>query len=226
MHNVTLPEDLRRRIAEHRGCAHVFATIVPEKTAHLIVDMQNHFVAPDGLSRVDKAAGIVGNINRLAAAVRARGGLNVWIRVTLAQDGFGAWQSYTERFVPPEKRAEVRAALMPGSKGHAFWPELDIRDADLISDKSRFSAFIQGASDIEAELGGRGIDTLLVTGTLTNVCCESTARDAAMRDFRVIMVEDACAARTDEDHLAGLRTVAQVFGDVRPTDEVIALLES
>ncbi len=226
MHNVTLPADLRRRIAEHRGCAHVFETIVPTKTAHLIVDMQNHFVAPDGLARVEKAAGIVDNINRLAAVVRARGGLNVWIRVTLTQDGFNAWRSYTQRFVPAEKRDAVRAALMPGSAGHAFWPALDIRDEDLISDKSRFSAFIQGASSLEDELRGRGIDTVLITGTLTNVCCESTARDAAMRDFQVIMVEDACAARTDEDHLAGLRTVAQVFGDVRTTDEVITLLEA
>ena len=68
-------------------------------------------------------------------------------------------------------------------------------------------------------------DTLLVTGTLTNVCCESTARDAMMRDFKTVMISDANAARSLADHLAGLRTFVQVFGDVRSTKEVVALLE-
>ena len=224
MHNVTLPQDLRDRLRSFRGRDHIFETIEPLKTAHLCVDMQNQFVAPGALSEVPLARGIVANINRLATAVREAGGINVWIRVTVEEEGFGAWDSYFDRLLPADKREAFRAALKDGHEAHKFWPELDIADGEMISDKTRFSAIIQGASDLESELSGRGIDTVVITGTLTNVCCESTARDAAMRDFKVIMVEDGCAARTDDDHLAGLRTVAQVFGDVRTTDEVIALL--
>ena len=69
-----------------------------------------------------------------------------------------------------------------------------------------------------------GIDTVLVAGTKTNVCCESTARDAMMRDYKVVMVSDANGARYDEDHLAGLTSFFQSFGDVRTTEEVIGVL--
>jgi ureidoacrylate peracid hydrolase len=226
MHKVTLSQELRNALRRRRGRDHVFETLEPARAALLVVDMQNHFVAPGALAEVAAARGITGNINRLAEGLRRTGGLVVWIRSTFTRDGAGAWPMFFDNFVPPEAREALRRALTPGQPGHAFWPELDIRDGDLIVDKTRFSAFIQGASDIEPLLRRRGIDTVLVTGTLTNVCCESTARDAMMRDFRVVMVEDANAARTDEDHLAGLRTVAQVFGDVMTTDAVLARLET
>jgi nicotinamidase-related amidase len=71
-------------------------------------------------------------------------------------------------------------------------------------------------------LRARGVRNLVVVGTATNMCCESAARDAMMLDYRVIMVADACAARYDEDHMAGLTSFYQSFGDVRQTDEVIA----
>ena len=64
--------------------------------------------------------------------------------------------------------------------------------------KKRFSAFIQGSSDIEAYLRGRGIDTLLIGGTATQVCCESSARDAMMLNFKVVMVPDALATYSDD----------------------------
>ena len=91
----------------------------------------------------------------------------------------------------------------------------------MIVYKSRFSPFIQGASNIEEILRPRGIDSLIVTGTATNMCCESAARDAMMRDYKVVMVADANGARYPEDHLAGLTSFYQSFGDVRTTDEVI-----
>lgn len=68
------------------------------------------------------------------------------------------------------------------------------------------------------------MDTVLVTGTLTNICCESTARDASTLGLRVIMVADANAARRDQDHNATLYNVYRSFGDVRPTDEVLDLI--
>jgi nicotinamidase-related amidase len=75
-------------------------------------------------------------------------------------------------------------------------------------------------------LKSRGIDTVLIGGTLTNVCSEASARDAAMQDFKTTIVSDANAARSDGEHLATLITFIQSFGDVRRTDELIALLNA
>jgi len=226
MHKVTLPTELLDQLAERRGRLRVFDRIDPRSTALLVIDMQNTFVHPDGFAYVETAAGIVPNINRLADALREAGGTVIWVRVSLAESGRGAWEMYFQNFSPPGTAEERRRSLCSGHEGHAFWHALDIRAEDLIVDKDRFSAFIQDASDLEQRLRDRYLDTLLITGTLTNCCCESTARDAMMRDFRTLMISDGNAARTDEDHIAGLRTFVQVFGDVVDTDEAIDLIKA
>ena len=66
------------------------------------------------------------------------------------------------------------------------------------------------------------MDTVLVAGTKTNVCCDSTARDAMMLDFKSVLVSDCCAALSDDEHLATLETFIQQFGDVMSADEVLA----
>jgi ureidoacrylate peracid hydrolase len=91
---------------------------------------------------------------------------------------------------------------------------MDARPEDEIVEKHRYSAFIQGSGDLEARLRARGFDTVLITGTVTSVCCESTARDAMMRDFRTVMVSDGCAAATDSEHAAALLGFHLFFGDV------------
>jgi nicotinamidase-related amidase len=64
---------------------------------------------------------------------------------------------------------------------------------------------------------------VLITGTVTNICCEASARDASAGGFRVIMIADANAARRDQDHNAALCNVYRAFGDVRPAAEVLEL---
>jgi ureidoacrylate peracid hydrolase len=91
--------------------------------------------------------------------------------------------------------------------------------------KTRYSAFIHGSSDIERHLRDRGIDTILVTGTATNVCCESSARDAMMLNFKVVMVSDGLATHNDEEHNATLSAFYGLFGDVQTVDEAIQSLE-
>ena len=73
-------------------------------------------------------------------------------------------------------------------------------------------------------LADRGIDTVVVTGTVTNVCVEGSVRDAATLGLRVILVADACAAMRDQDHNAALHVVYRSFGDVRTTAEVVDLV--
>jgi biuret amidohydrolase len=67
-----------------------------------------------------------------------------------------------------------------------------------------------------------GIDTLVVTGVVTDVCVTQTAREFADRDFKVVVVEDACASLSTENHQAALRIFAGCFGEVSTTDDVIA----
>jgi ureidoacrylate peracid hydrolase len=90
--------------------------------------------------------------------------------------------------------------------------------------KKRYSAFIQGSSDIDRQLREAGVDTVVIVGTLTNVCCESSARDAMMLNYRVLFVSDANAALSDAEHNATLATILRVFGDVATTEEVVTLL--
>lgn len=224
MHDVELPTELLEQLRARRGRLHVFDHLDPPRTALLVIDMQNAFVHPKGFAHVEKAAGIVPNINRLAGALRSAGGTIIWIRVSLTDSGRGAWAMYFDHFTPEAEREDWHAQLMPGHFSHEFCAGLDIQSDDWIVDKDRFSAFIQDASPLESRLREASIDTVLVTGTLTNCCCESTARDAMMRDFRTLMIADANAAKTDDDHIAGLRTFVQVFGDVISTDAAVAMI--
>ncbi len=99
-----------------------------------------------------------------------------------------------------------------------------MRAEDEIVDKYRFSGFLPGTSDLADRLRARGFDTVLITGTVTNVCCESSARDAMMSNFKTIMVSDGNAALTQADHDAALTAFYNVFGDVMDTDMLVALL--
>jgi len=77
--------------------------------------------------------------------------------------------------------------MAPGTRGHEIYPTLKVEPQDEIVNKYRFSAFAQGASDLPERLRAQGYDTVLITGTVTNVCCESSARDAMMLNFKTIM---------------------------------------
>jgi ureidoacrylate peracid hydrolase len=83
---------------------------------------------------------------------------------------------------------------------------------------------VQWSSGLDAYLKERGIDTLVITGCLTDVCSESTSRDAMMLNYRVILVTDANAADTDADHNSALCAVYTTSGDITPTDMVVGLL--
>jgi ureidoacrylate peracid hydrolase len=226
MHTLSIPQSVVDRVVARRGREHVYDALDPAKTALVVVDMQNAFMLP-GVAHAlcPMAEKIVPNINRLAQAVRHTGGTVIWIKTTFKADALKNWSTYFE-MVKPEQGARRVAALTADSKGHELWPALDVRPDDLIVEKNRFSAFIQGSSNLAEVLRAHGLDTVLITGTVTNVCCESTARDAMMLNFKTIMVSDANAAMTEEDHNASLCAFYLSFGDVMSTDAVIACLET
>jgi len=217
-HPLSIPQYVIDRIQVKRGRLNVFDRFDATKTALVVIDMQNFYVA-----EVDTAKSIVPNINRLANAVRHRGGIVAWVVLTVADklDGPSKWPIYHDYFFTEAKMKAHKNGLTEGSEGHKLYPALDVRSEDLISHKNRFSAFIQGSSDLDVQLRKRAIENLLFAGTATNMCCESSARDAMMIGYRAVMVHDANAARFDDDHIAGLTSFWQSFGDVRATDDVI-----
>ena len=115
--------------------------------------------------------------------------------------------------------------MKQGQPGHELYADLQPSPLDLRLPKLRYSAFIQGSSNLHEELRRRDIHTVLVAGTATEVCCESTARDAMMLNYRTIMLSDGCAAFTPEAHAATLSNFMLYFGDVQSCEEVIDVLE-
>jgi len=224
MHTLTIPQSVIDRVIARRGREHVYEDLDPAKTALVVVDMQNAFMLP-GVAHAlcPMAEKIVPNINRLAQAVRETGGTVIWIKTTFTDDALQNWSTYFEMVTPAQGTKRVEA-LTAGSKGHELWSTLDVKPADLIVEKNRFSAFIQGSSNLAEILRSRGLDTILITGTVTNVCCESTARDAMMLNFKTIMVTDGNAAVTDQDHNASLAAFYLIFGDIMSTDMLIERL--
>ena len=225
-HPFTMSQEILDRVARRRGSFRALDRADPRRTALVVVDLQNAFMLP-GVAHAlcEMAPSIVPNVNRLAEALRQAGGTVAWVRTTATPECLTEWSQYYEHLTPEQQNKRVEA-LADGSPGHQFWSELDIRREDLIVTKLRYSAFIQGASDLETQLRSRGIDTVLITGTVTNVCCESTARDAMMRNFRTIMISDGNAANTDQDHADSLVAFYLTFGDVETTDAVIEHLRS
>jgi ureidoacrylate peracid hydrolase len=225
MHKLAIPQSVTDRVVARRGSEHCFADLDPAKTALVVVDMQNAFMM-DGVGHAvcPAAREIVPNINRLARAVRKTGGAVVWVKTMFTEASLKEW-STSYAMVLPARKAKRIEALSKGGKGYELWDALDIEPRDLMVDKQRFSAFLPESSDIAPLLRGRGIDTVLITGTVTNVCCESSARDAMMMNFKTIMVTDGNAAANDEEHNATLVAFYLSFGDIMPTDMLIHCLE-
>lgn len=225
MHKIDIPAYATQRAMERRGRIHLFDTLDPAKTAHIVVDLQNGFMAPGQPAEIASAREIVPNVNAISAACREVGALNVFIQNTIDAATHNSWANWFAYFSNPERRKRMDAAFAEGSFGHQVWPGLEVTEADLKVLKYRFGAFIDGSSGLHAILQARGIDTLIITGTATNVCCESTARDAMMMNYKVIFVSDGTATFTDAEHNATLANMMTIFADVMSTEEVVGLLE-
>jgi ureidoacrylate peracid hydrolase len=219
MHKIAIPDYVEKMILAQRGKLQRFDTLAGPNTALVVIDMQNVFMLPGMPVEVPAARDIVPNINKLAAAVRAVGGTVAWIKMTLDGER-DAWSV----FFQGEQREAAYRNLLRGSHGQTLYADLEVKPSDLIVEKRRYSAFIQGSSDLDRILRGLGIDTVIIVGTLTNVCCESSARDAMMMNYKVVFITDANAALSDEGHNAALASIWQVFGDVYDTDEAIRRL--
>ena len=129
---------------------------------------------------------IVPNINRLARAVRQTGGTVVWIKTHFTEEALKELVELFRHALRPEREGQAhRGADAPAARAMSCGPRSKWSREDLIVEKKRFSAFIQGSSDLRRCLRARGIDTMLITGTVTNVCCEidgARRHDAEFQD--------------------------------------------
>jgi len=223
MHSATVRKEIADRVLQRRGRYHLFDRLDPARTALIVIDMQSAFCAPGAPAEVPASRGIIAPINRLTAELRAMNVPVIW--VLHANERIGAksdWELFFNTIVADEVRDKTLDGLAAANQ--RVWEALVTEPADRTVLKNRYSAFIPGSSALERVLRGTGIDTLLVAGTKTNVCCESTARDAMMLDFKVVLVEDCCAALSDDEHRSALENVIQQFGDVMTADEVLIRL--
>src|SRR5215472_12943532 len=195
MHRYVVSDAVKERLLRRQGKLLSHDEIDAVRTALVVIDMQNHFVAEGFPAEVPLSREIVPTINRLASALRAAGGQVVWVQTT-ATGALEHWGNRHKYMLTPERSAERLASLDEAAEGFKLFPALEPLPDDLRVKKIKYSAFIAGSSDIDAQLRSRGIDTVLIAGTATNVCCESSARDAMMLDYRVIMLSDANAATT------------------------------
>jgi ureidoacrylate peracid hydrolase len=190
------------------------------KTAGLLViDMQNEFLAEDGSIFFHYASEIVPNVKRLVSACRKASIPVIFtghIHEDPAVDG-----GMTAEWWPQIKEGRC---LIKGSRGARIYTGLKPRKGEKVIWKHRYSAFYN--TDLEIVLRGMGVTDLIITGVLTNVCCESTARDAFFRDFRVFFLADATATSEPEFQAATLKNLAYAFAYVTTTDRLLKQIGS
>jgi nicotinamidase-related amidase len=210
----------------------------PRTTALVIVDMQEYFLNPaspfsQACERIvpgvlghfqERGRGVVEpSLRRLLDFFRARGLRVVYTTVASElPDGGDLMPIFQQRNAV--SRAAVGAAAIP-SRGDAWArivASLEPRPGELVVNKTTYGTF--NSTGLDHALRSMSVASLVVGGVVTNVCVETTARDAADRGYEVVLVDDGCAAFSPEIHEATLLSFQGPFGRVRTTDEVLALL--
>ena len=197
-----------------------FFAIDPARCALIVIDMQNAFVAEGAPFETPGARHMIPLLERLIRRARASkmpivwtqsdhrppyGGLMLSKFPAIAKDrilwqGEPSFQMYTQMMQPHEGALEYRIV------------------------KHKFDAFFE--TDLDAILRYHHVDTVIITGTATNACCESTARSAFMRDYKVVFPSDANATFDEAMHRATLVNIDLLFGRVMTTDELLAEIDT
>lgn len=195
------------------------ATQDPRRSALAIIDMQNAFLDPDvGFRFAPAALDIVDPINALARRFREVGAPVVWVQTT-SRPSPADWPSL--RHLLGEEAMDFRTGVLAeGSHGHALWHGMQAAAQDDVVLKYRYSAMVEPDGGLQLLLEERGITSLHIAGTQTNICCEATARDAMMLGLDTVMIADCLAAATPELHRASLVSFGSAFGRVIDSAEI------
>jgi nicotinamidase-related amidase len=182
--------------------------LVPSKAALLVVDMQRFFLDPGSPTFTEGGIAILPNAQRLVAAFREAGRPLIFTRHVHHPDhldsGIMGWW--------------WEGMCLEGSAESEVHPDLAPRPNEKVIFKHRYSAFYN--TDLETILRCLKVEDLVITGIMTNMCCESTARDAYYRDYRVFFPADATGSISEEMHLASLLNLAFGFAYVTTSDMI------
>lgn len=197
-----------------------FFTLDPAHCALIVIDMQNAFVAEGAPFETPGARQMIPRLERLVRRARELRMPVVWTQ----SDHRPPFGGLMLRKFPAIARDRV---LWAGEPSFQMYPEMlqpleGSLEYRII--KHKFDAFFE--TDLDAILRYHHVDTVIVTGTATNACCESTARSAFMRDYKVVFPSDANATFDDAMHRATLANIELLFGRVLSTDELLAEMES
>jgi ureidoacrylate peracid hydrolase len=189
----------------------------PRLAALLVVDVQNDFVSPDGSAGkrgedVSAALAIMPNLLGLIEAGRRVGLTIVYIRTTHSE-----WTDTPSWIYRSTQRSGLNTCR-EGSWGAEFYDGIAPQPSERVVIKHRYSAFIN--TDLNTVLKARGIQSVLVCGVASNVCVETTARDAYMFDYYVTVIDDCSAAYDAKLHLATLENIRRHFGLVASSAEI------
>lgn len=177
--------------------------IDPKHAALLVVDMQNYFQ--------QIALPILENIQNVIQFCRKKD-----IPIIFTQHGHT--DPLSDGGVLREWWGEL---ILCGTRDWEFIPEIKIDSKDTILPKNRYSAFYE--TQLESILQSKGIQELIISGVMTNLCCETTARDAFMRDYRVFFLIDGTATGKEEHHLATLKNLGYGFAILMTCEELIQM---
>ena len=184
------------------------------KSALLVVDMQRFFLEDDSPTFTCGAAAILPTVKRLIAAFRKAGRPVIFTRHVHHPDdldsGIMGWW--------------WEGKCLEGSRESEIHPELAPMPGEKVVFKHRYSAFYN--TDLETVLRCLKVEDLVVSGVMTNLCCESTVRDAYYRDFRVFIPADGTGTINEEMHLASLLNLAYGFAFVTTGEGIVRPLES
>jgi isochorismate hydrolase len=178
----------------------------PGRCALLVIDMQQYFLS--------LASPIIGNILSVIEACRYKD-----VRIIFSQHG------HKDVSKDGGMLAEWWGDLIEyGSKEWELINSLKPLDTEGVLDKNRYSVF--HSTGLDESLKSRKIDELIITGVMTNCCCETTARDAFVKDYRVFFVSDATATVNDELHIASLKNLAFGFAYIISTEQLCRYLSN
>lgn len=189
----------------------------PEKTALLVIDMQNDFVREGAPMEVPMARTYLPNMQSIVEQCRTIGIPIIYSQHVLHE----AWDiSPLETAYNPNLK---QGGLRLGTPGADIVDELKPLAHDYIILKHRYDAFHNTQLDnvLATVRGLRQVDTVIIIGTVTNICCESTARSAFMRDYKVVMVSDANGGLDQPSQDATLTIIERVFGRVLSTEQLL-----
>lgn len=200
--------------------------LAPAHTALIVVDVLNDFCSEEGMMAqegldVTAAREAADRLPELIAEARRAGALPVFVRnvysTTTNHYLSDVWLEQAER--RREGSYTTRAVCSPDSWNNDFYGDVRPLPDEPVVTKHRFDAFLN--TDLETVLRANGIRTVVVTGVATNVCVETTARNAFLRDYYVIVPADACATFSEAEHDASLVTIDRYFGEVVQIRDVV-----